>query len=150
MKVVDKVSVERYRSMANIAVELEVLQRYAEHRHPFVLGLECAFQSLHKLHFVMQYLSGGMLFNHLRSQEMFSERMARFYAAEVALGLEHLHKMKIIYRDLKPENVSLTTPIFPICHTPFPPFVTPHYFSRCSSALTATSSCATLGSLRSV
>mmetsp|Transcript_23680 Transcript_23680/g.69701 ORF Transcript_23680/g.69701 Transcript_23680/m.69701 type:complete len:301 (-) Transcript_23680:156-1058(-) len=46
-----------------------------------------------------------MLFNHLRQQEMFSEKMARFYAAEVLLGLEHLHTMRIIYRDLKPENV---------------------------------------------
>jgi len=105
MKVVDKASVERYRSMDNIATELSVLRRYAEHRHPFILGLECAFQSALKLHFVMEYVPGGMLFNHLRQQEMFSEKMARFYAAEVLLGLEHLHTMRIIYRDLKPENV---------------------------------------------
>jgi len=105
MKVVDKASVERYRSMDNIATELAVLRRYAENRHPFILGLECAFQSPSKLHFVMEYIPGGMLFNHLRKHEIFSEKMARFYAAEVLLGLEHLHSMRIIYRDLKPENV---------------------------------------------
>jgi len=105
MKVVDKASVERYRNMDNIAVELEVLRRYAEQRHPFILGLECAFQSPLKLHFVLEYVPGGMLFNHLRQQEMFSEKMARFYAAEVFLGVEHLHSMRIIYRDIKPENV---------------------------------------------
>lgn len=83
MKVVDKASIERFRSMDNIATELSVLRRYAEHRHPFILGLECAFQSPTKLHFVMEFVPGGMLFNHLRQQEMFSEKMARFYAAEV-------------------------------------------------------------------
>ena len=85
MKVVDKASVERYRSMDNIATELSVLRRYAEARHPFILGLECAFQSASKLHFVMEYVPGGMLFAHLRSHEMFSEKMARFYAAEVCI-----------------------------------------------------------------
>jgi len=105
MKVVDKASVERYRSMGNIATELAVLKRYAEKRHPCILGLECAFQSPTKLHFVMEYVPGGMLFTHLRTQEMFSERMARFYMGAVLLGLEHLHEMRIIYRDLKPENV---------------------------------------------
>ena len=44
MKVVDKALIERYRSMDNIATELAVLRRYAEQRHPFILGLECAFQ----------------------------------------------------------------------------------------------------------
>ena len=49
-------------------------------RHPFILGLECAFQSASKLHFVTEYVPGGMLFNHLRKQEMFSEKMVRLYA----------------------------------------------------------------------
>lgn len=53
----------------------------------------------------MEYVPGGMLFNHLRKHEIFSEKMARFYAAEVMLGLEHLHSLHILYRDLKPENV---------------------------------------------
>lgn len=31
--------------------------------------------------------------------------MAKFYAAEILLAIEHLHKNNIFYRDLKPENV---------------------------------------------
>lgn len=38
---------------------------------------------------------------------MFTEEDVKFYLAELALALDHLHGLGIIYRDLKPENVLL-------------------------------------------
>ena len=35
---------------------------------------------------------------------MFTEDDVKFYLAELALALQHLHSLGIIYRDLKPEK----------------------------------------------
>lgn len=48
---------------------------------------------------------GGDLKYHLNVQEKFSEARTRFHAAQVLLGLEHIHSKGIVYRDLKLENV---------------------------------------------
>jgi len=38
---------------------------------------------------------------------MFTEEDVKFYLAELALALDHLHSIGIIYRDLKPEKYSI-------------------------------------------
>lgn len=56
---------------------------------------------------VLEYCSGGELFSLLDKQGRLPESAARFYAAQLVLGLEYLHSQHIIYRDLKPENVMI-------------------------------------------
>lgn len=53
----------------------------------------------------MEYISGGDLFFHLRKQNNFTIDQAKFYAAELVIALDYMHKFGVIYRDLKPENV---------------------------------------------
>lgn len=43
----------------------------------------------------------------MRLKKKLSEKDAKKYVCELILAIEHLHKNKIIYRDLKPENVAL-------------------------------------------
>lgn len=52
-------------------------------------------------------MNGGDLHYHLSHHGVFDEPEMKFYAAEVILGLEHMHRRAIVYRDLKPANILL-------------------------------------------
>ncbi|KPU76365.1 uncharacterized protein Dana_GF13089, isoform H [Drosophila ananassae] len=77
-------------------------------RHPFLVNLYSCFQTDQHVCFVMEYAAGGDLMMHIHT-DVFLEPRAVFYAACVVLGLQYLHENKIIYRDLKLDNLLLDT-----------------------------------------
>ncbi|XP_057326745.1 ribosomal protein S6 kinase 2 beta-like isoform X2 [Microplitis mediator] len=95
LKVRDRV---RTKTERNILVDVE---------HPFIVRLHYAFQTEGKLYLILDFLRGGDLFSRLSKEVMFTEEDVKFYLAELALALDHIHKLGIIYRDLKPENILL-------------------------------------------
>lgn len=68
---------------------------------PFIVCMTYAFQTPEKLCFILDLMNGGDLHYHLSQHGVFSEKEVRFYAAEVILGLEHMHNRYVVYRDLK-------------------------------------------------
>ena len=104
MKVLHKSNIVRRNQVEHTLTERSVLGRA---RHPFIVGLNYAFQTPSKLYFVLDYCAGGELFFHLGRVGQFSADRARFYSAQIVLALQYLHSNSIIYRDLKPENILL-------------------------------------------
>jgi serine/threonine protein kinase len=104
MKVLKKEHVMKKKQVAHTKTERSVLGTI---RHPFIVRLHYAFQTGDKLHFVLDYCSGGELFFHLQKHGRFPPKLALFYTAELTLALGELHSHGIVYRDMKPENILL-------------------------------------------
>ncbi|XP_069750020.1 ribosomal protein S6 kinase alpha-5-like isoform X6 [Narcine bancroftii] len=106
MKVLKKASiVQKAKTMEHTRTERHVLEQIRQ--SPFLVTLHYAFQTDAKLHLILDYVSGGELFTHLYQRDHFSEADVRIYIGEIVLALEHLHKLGIVYRDVKLENVLL-------------------------------------------
>ncbi|CAI5793746.1 S6 kinase alpha-6 isoform X1 [Podarcis lilfordi] len=103
MKVLKKASL-KVRDRVRTKMERDIL---VEVNHPFIVKLHYAFQTEGKLYLILDFLRGGDVFTRLSKEVMFTEEDVKFYLAELALALDHLHSLGIVYRDLKPENILL-------------------------------------------
>uniref|UniRef100_A0A8C2ZVQ6 protein kinase C n=1 Tax=Cyclopterus lumpus TaxID=8103 RepID=A0A8C2ZVQ6_CYCLU len=92
----------------SLMCEKRIFEAVNSVRHPFLVNLFACFQTQEHVCFVMEYAAGGDLMMHIHA-DVFSEPRAIFYAACVVLGLQFLHDHKIVYRDLKLDNLLLDT-----------------------------------------
>merc|ERR1740139_163316 len=102
MKCIRKDVIIEHEQLENIRLEKDILNKI---NHPFLVNMEFVFQNEQRIYFLMKFIKGGELFRHFVQVKRFPEEHVRFFTAQVALALGHLHENKIIYRDLKPENV---------------------------------------------
>ncbi|XP_029059150.1 serine/threonine-protein kinase N3 isoform X4 [Monodon monoceros] len=86
--------------------EKRILEAVGRMGHPFLLSLLACFHTSSHACFVTEFVPGGDLMMQIH-EDVFPEPQARFYLACVVLGLQFLHEQKIIYRDLKLDNLLL-------------------------------------------
>ncbi|XP_050809208.1 ribosomal protein S6 kinase alpha-5 isoform X4 [Gopherus flavomarginatus] len=106
MKVLKKATIiQKAKTAEHTRTERQVLEHIRQ--SPFLVTLHYAFQTDTRLHLILDYINGGELFTHLSQRERFTENEVQIYIGEIVLALEHLHKLGIIYRDIKLENILL-------------------------------------------
>uniref|UniRef100_A0A3N7HHK3 non-specific serine/threonine protein kinase n=1 Tax=Populus trichocarpa TaxID=3694 RepID=A0A3N7HHK3_POPTR len=102
IKVLKKADMIRKNAVESILAERDILISV---RNPFVVRFFYSFTCRENLYLVMEYLNGGDLYSLLRNLGCLDEDVARVYIAEVVLALEYLHSLRVVHRDLKPDNL---------------------------------------------
>ncbi|CAA2994060.1 probable serine threonine kinase IREH1 [Olea europaea subsp. europaea] len=100
--VLKKADMIRKNAVESILAERDILISV---RNPFVVRFFYSFTCRENLYLVMEYLNGGDLYSLLRNLGCLDEDIARVYIAEVVLALEYLHSLRVVHRDLKPDNL---------------------------------------------
>ncbi|CAF0971463.1 unnamed protein product [Didymodactylos carnosus] len=106
LKVLKKGDILARDEVESLMSEKRIFEVINRSRHPFLINLYSCFQTRDHVIFVMEYAYGGDLMMHIH-QDVFDEQRSCFYAACVVLGLDFLHQNKIVYRDLKLDNLLL-------------------------------------------
>jgi PAS domain S-box-containing protein len=104
LKSMDKKAMEERNKVGRVRTEETILRSVD---HPYLAKLYATIHTDTHLHFLLEYCSGGVLYDVLeRSPDhCIPEAEAKSIAAEVLLALQYLHLRGFIYRDLKPENI---------------------------------------------
>ena len=86
----------------NIIVERNILLL---NQCEFILNLSFYIQTSERVYFITPFIKGGDLFHKLKNDMFLSEDLVKFYGAQIAIAIQHLHDLGFAYRDLKPENI---------------------------------------------
>ncbi|XP_071454278.1 serine/threonine-protein kinase greatwall isoform X2 [Hetaerina americana] len=106
IKVMRKSDMIKKNMVSHVVTERNAL---ALARSPFCVQLFYSLQTETCIYLVMEYMVGGDLKSLLSNSGFFEESVATFYIAEVVLALEYLHRHGIIHRDIKPDNMLLSS-----------------------------------------
>lgn len=89
-------------SIKKIIIEKEIMNSL---NHRNILKLFRTFQTNSRLFFVLEYAENGNLLALINSKPFFAMEEMRIIVAQIVKALLYMHKMEIIYGDLKAENV---------------------------------------------
>lgn len=85
-----------------IETEISVLKKV---KHKYIVGMHDCFDTPDKLYLLLDYVSGGELFDRIVDEGNFTEADASRITKQMTEAIQYLHQQGIVHRDLKPENL---------------------------------------------
>ncbi|RDX80811.1 CBL-interacting serine/threonine-protein kinase 8, partial [Mucuna pruriens] len=116
MKVLDRTTIIKHKMVDQIKREISIMKLV---RHPYVVRLYEAcdiffssflysvLASRTKIYIILEFITGGELFDKIVSCGRLSEAESRRYFQQLIDGVDYCHSKGVYHRDLKPENLLL-------------------------------------------
>ncbi|CAD8190962.1 unnamed protein product [Paramecium octaurelia] len=102
LKCISKAQIVDQHLEKHLAQEKQVLTSV---HHPFLMRYYCSFKDSNHVFFLVEFIKGMELFDVIRDIGLLSAFDTQFYIGSLILCIEYLNKQKIVYRDIKPENI---------------------------------------------
>lgn len=104
MKVLDRSTILKHKMVDQIKREISIMKLV---RHPNVVRLYEVLASRTKIYIILEFITGGELFDKIVHHGRLSENESRRYFQQLIDGVDYCHSKGVYHRDLKPENLLL-------------------------------------------
>jgi calcium-dependent protein kinase len=101
-RAIKKISKSRIKHPDRLQTEINVMKLSD---HPYIVKLYEVWEDERYIYLVMEFCTGGELFNHIISKKRLTEKEAAGLFHQLLAALNYLHQHEIVHRDLKPENL---------------------------------------------
>ncbi|XP_048133665.1 CBL-interacting serine/threonine-protein kinase 24-like isoform X1 [Rhodamnia argentea] len=104
MKILAKSTILKHRMVDQIKREISIMKIV---RHPYIVRLNEVLASPTKIYIVLEFVSGGELYDKIVHQGRLPENESRRFFQQLIDAVAHCHSKGVYHRDLKPENLLL-------------------------------------------
>ncbi|KAK2989968.1 hypothetical protein RJ640_004131, partial [Escallonia rubra] len=104
IKILDKEKVLKHKMIGQIKREISTMKLI---RHPNVIRMYEVMASKTKIYIVLEFVTGGELFDKIATKGRLKEDEARKYFQQLINAVDYCHSRGVFHRDLKPENLLL-------------------------------------------
>ncbi|XP_019881345.1 5'-AMP-activated protein kinase catalytic subunit alpha-2 [Aethina tumida] len=104
VKILNRQKIKSLDVVGKIRREIQNLKLF---RHPHIIKLYQVISTPTDIFMIMEYVSGGELFDYIVNHGKLQEHDARRFFQQIISGVDYCHRHMIVHRDLKPENLLL-------------------------------------------
>ena len=104
IKILEKDKIQDREDLERISREINFLKKL---NHPNIIKIYDIIENSRNFYIIMELASNGELFKYIVKKKKLEETEASYFYYQLILGLEAIHKKKIVHRDIKPENLLL-------------------------------------------
>ncbi|KAL4246713.1 hypothetical protein ABKN59_008434 [Abortiporus biennis] len=104
VKLIRRGNIDSATRMSKVEREIDVLRNL---KHPNIVRLYDVIETDKYIGIILEYASGGELFDHILAHRYLRERDACKLFSQLLSGVWYIHQKKIVHRDLKLENLLL-------------------------------------------